>query len=405
VPESTWVYSPNAGDIETVRDEFSTVSYAGNNGTLDWLGSWTEVNESDGASTGDEMVLNVSGNNYGLQIRDNDGGGEGVQRAVNLGGAVSAELSLQYQRNSLDSEDEYVTLSVSTDGQAWTDLDTYAGPATDNGYVTATYDLTPYISSSTYIRLLTSSALNDGDMVFFDNIQVEMVYPAEANFQGNPPPALLTNYTMIAGQVVTVTFTAMVDFVDDVMNQAYVTTDSDPTGLYDGTYNYVDALAMTQGLPHVQGLPDAAQLSWIAGQESDGTFKSYDLLYVDRATTGFESSTSNDWALVATVPNTHCIDPGGEGRPAPGTLGKAMRFYRVSREGRWMPNTGASRFASPEVYVLKNLELKEGENWVSLFMVPDNRSLANVFGTDVLPAGPPVIPLPTPHALSSTARP
>ena len=63
----------------TYRDDFNSSSYSGNNGTLVWIGDWIEINESDGPSRGDEVVLvdplaEPCPPTYQLRIRDNDGG-------------------------------------------------------------------------------------------------------------------------------------------------------------------------------------------------------------------------------------------------------------------------------------------------------------------------------------------
>ena len=88
--------------VATVRDEFNAPSFMGNNGSETWLGSWSEINESDGPSYGDVGIVTDLGNTR-LRIKDNDGGGEGVQRHADLSNISSATLSFDYKRYGLDN--------------------------------------------------------------------------------------------------------------------------------------------------------------------------------------------------------------------------------------------------------------------------------------------------------------
>ena len=167
---------------ETVLDNFDSTSYAGNNGTQNWVTDWIEVNESDGATNGDIQVVWNSGS-YRLQIKDNDGGGEGVYREASLTGATAATLSFVYRRSGLDNANDYVKVEVSGDGGvSWTELDRFTGPGTDISYQTISYDITTYIASNTQIRFLSSPSLGRNDRVFFDNIQIDYTLPVTPHF-------------------------------------------------------------------------------------------------------------------------------------------------------------------------------------------------------------------------------
>ena len=48
-----------------------------------WSTDWLEIGESDGASSGEVGVFSDSSDNR-LRVRDNDNGGEGVQREADL---------------------------------------------------------------------------------------------------------------------------------------------------------------------------------------------------------------------------------------------------------------------------------------------------------------------------------
>ena len=170
-----------AGASESLRDscpgiyldEFNAQSFSGSDGSLSWSNPWQEVGESNGATSGDIRVQSDNGP-YQLRIRDNDNGGEGVQRLVDLAAFTTATLTLDYRRHGLDNSNDYVALSVSSSGVGgpWTELDRFAGGGTDSTYQSTSYDITSFISSSTAIRLRSSPNNGNTDAVYFDNVEI-----------------------------------------------------------------------------------------------------------------------------------------------------------------------------------------------------------------------------------------
>ena len=117
------------------------------------------------------MIANQSNNR--MRIRDNDNGGEGVQREVDLTGFVSATLTFEWRRTDLDGASDYATVDISANGgTSWTELARYAGAADDSGYTSANFDITAYMAVNTRIRFLGSSGLGSGDEVYFDNVEI-----------------------------------------------------------------------------------------------------------------------------------------------------------------------------------------------------------------------------------------
>ncbi len=138
-----------------------------------WSTKWLEVGESDGPLGGDEQVLSDSGADFTLRLRDNDNGGEGVQREADLSSCASATLIFDYRRQGLDSASDYVTVDVSANGGgAWTELDRLRGPATDVAYLLAGYDISAYMAVDSRIRLLTSPSLGFLDALYVDNLEI-----------------------------------------------------------------------------------------------------------------------------------------------------------------------------------------------------------------------------------------
>ncbi|MBL3618560.1 MAG: DNRLRE domain-containing protein [gamma proteobacterium endosymbiont of Lamellibrachia anaximandri] len=167
------------GDVDsscsgTFIDLFGSRDFAGNDGTLSWAGDWQEVGESDGPIRGDIRV-DTDQSDYQLQIRDNDNGGEGVERVADLSGATTALLSFDYRRVDLDENiNDYVAVYLSSSGPAgpWTELDRI-GTSNDESYRSYSKDISSYISANTAIRLLSSPSMGRDDSVWFDNIQIQ----------------------------------------------------------------------------------------------------------------------------------------------------------------------------------------------------------------------------------------
>jgi CheY-like chemotaxis protein len=156
----------------TFRDEFNAQVWSGNDGSLSWTNDWLEVGEGGTATGGDIMVVDDL-SPYAARVRDNDNGGEGILRGADLSGYASAELKLDYRRDSLDNASDYVTVDVSSDGgETWFPLDSLAGPDNDTAYQSASYDISAYLSSSTRIRFLGSPDLGNVDQVYFDNVEI-----------------------------------------------------------------------------------------------------------------------------------------------------------------------------------------------------------------------------------------
>ena len=164
---------------DTYRDEFNEEEeYDGSDGSLDWSTDWLEINESDGPDSGDERVRDDDDAEFVLQVRDNDGGGEGAQREADLSGYASARLSFDYRRDGLDNTDDYVKVEVSANGgSSWTELDRFEGPGTDNAYQAASYDISAYIAANTRVRFITSPSHGSGDEVYFDNVEIGIDCP------------------------------------------------------------------------------------------------------------------------------------------------------------------------------------------------------------------------------------
>jgi uncharacterized repeat protein (TIGR01451 family) len=84
------------GGTQTVRDEFTTVSYSNNDGTQSWAGDWDETNDDDDPAGGYIQV--VSGRLQCQQLLSN----QSIDRSVNLSGATSATLTFDWETSGLE---------------------------------------------------------------------------------------------------------------------------------------------------------------------------------------------------------------------------------------------------------------------------------------------------------------
>ena len=157
----------------TFRDEFNAQSFSGSDGTLSWAGDWQEVGESDGAGRGDVLVTDDE-SNYQLRIQDNNNGGEGVEREMDLTGASTATLTFDYRRQGLDNPNDYVKVEISANGVTgpWTEIGRFAGAGTDLVYQPYSQDISAYISGNTRIRFISSPNMGNTDIVWFDNVEI-----------------------------------------------------------------------------------------------------------------------------------------------------------------------------------------------------------------------------------------
>jgi len=156
-------------DMETVRDEFNTVSYSGNDGTMNWNNNWQESGESDGPSSGLLQVVPDGSMRLGHK-NAKDLPALSLTREADLSGATEATLTYEYVAEN-EGNEGYVSIQVSGDGGL--NWDTLANYPYDAGSGSASFDITQYISSNTQIRFVIGSQTKIKMYLHVDNIQIE----------------------------------------------------------------------------------------------------------------------------------------------------------------------------------------------------------------------------------------
>ena len=171
----------SAGAFEqTVRDEFEFESVSNHDGSVMWAGDWQEIGESNGPVYGNCQIGRPFFNRRLMWLNYKN---RGWSRAVDLSGATTAELSFSYHRRNMVAYDE-VTLSVSPDGgETWVTVDTFTGPASDDGFVDAVYRIEDYVplSADTSIRFMTNRYMGRPNIILIDDVNIR--------FRDGPPPA------------------------------------------------------------------------------------------------------------------------------------------------------------------------------------------------------------------------
>lgn len=174
-----------SGTTLTMRDEFDTKSYSGNNGTANWSSDWQEQNESDGPKAGRIWVPSSSRCASGKCLRI---GGDyvtlndkAITRAANLTGATSATLNFSYRRRSYYINGSVEAQVSGNGGATWTTLATYHLTGSDSSHISQSFDISSYIAANTQIRFLAAGSAVEG-YFYIDN--VEIVYASGNNSSG-----------------------------------------------------------------------------------------------------------------------------------------------------------------------------------------------------------------------------
>ena len=388
VPDSAWAYRNGIVVTNSVRELFNSRTYTNHDGNLRWLNNWTEEGETTSPTAG---YMTITADDV-LRLRLSYAG-RAIRRNADLSGRSHVMLNYYYRRQSLESN-EYIKVELSDDGAPWVEVARHgfinggANSQTDSSYQYASLDVTPYAGADTAIRFSTApSGMNEYDYVWVDDISFDTIHLTNASHAAEAPPEMFTLDTLSPGAVIQITFTAEVIAAESVMNTAVVYTASDPAGLSAFTSNFVGVVGMTQGMAMAEGDVVAVRVGWSAYTNNKGEVtKEYDVLYVDESNLGFCSALTSCWQLAATVREHDFVDHGSSNRVPPSHLGNKMRFYRAAFRGAWRADK-RPRHATREVYVARPVLLMEGENFVSLCMLPDQNRAAYIFGTNTLPAG------------------
>ncbi len=181
------VTSQASTQTSNVRDQFGVTSYAINNGSVNWAGSWAETGDDNSASSANGQIrVNSS---VGVQALEFDAGnnaaasnGASIRRTVELTGASNPVLTYTFQELGLDAG-ETVTVEFSDDGSfsaghvQLIQTITSTTHANNTTISTMTAALTGSFTAAATLRF-TASAMNlDADSVRIDNVNIAFAKP------------------------------------------------------------------------------------------------------------------------------------------------------------------------------------------------------------------------------------
>lgn len=131
------------------RDNFASVSYGNNDGTLSWTADWFETND-DGLPTGGDAYITG-----GHLVLTNTGGSlPEITRELDLTGATSATLEFAFSTTAgVDNNDRFQVEVSGDGGVSWTTLETIDG-ITGASIDSRSYNIDAYINNNTRIRFL-----------------------------------------------------------------------------------------------------------------------------------------------------------------------------------------------------------------------------------------------------------
>jgi hypothetical protein len=160
-------------------DSFPEQSYSNNTGSLVWSGSWYEIGESDGPTTGTLQVAssNCSGKCLVLDAPLELPTSKGLARGADLTDAERVELyyTMKRQPGSLPLGTLYVQMRKA--GQSWNTVKQHDLSTPDGSFIPYTFDVSGYAGYQVELRfLLDVVSLNT--RVAINEVELGIEYPA-----------------------------------------------------------------------------------------------------------------------------------------------------------------------------------------------------------------------------------
>lgn len=155
---------------DNVRDEFSSASYANDNGQVNWSGNWIEGGDNDNPGTG---LIQITGGE--LRIRDNGNSAplSSIERQVDLSGpGFPGAVTLSFDRRSstVGSGDQMRIDISSNGGSTWTTVQTFTGTIASG---TSSFDITAFKAANTRIRFIHVTGYSGTESFFVDNVNIQ----------------------------------------------------------------------------------------------------------------------------------------------------------------------------------------------------------------------------------------
>lgn len=307
VASSTEITAPEYYTFEWF-DNFQSRFYNNNYGNTNFLDDWSESEAANHPLSGNIQIAydTTRGATYSLRFQGASAL-QWIRRSFNLTGFTNALLSFEYRRENLEAGDIAV-FQISSNGYAgpWTTLIEFSGPANDEQYRTASFDIRPWISSNTAIRLAaTNTALDTGDIVWLDDVRVIARKHTYLTRRGHVPPWLVTNLTLRPGDYARITFEVVVEnppSATQLVNTVAIRSDQQDAWVHAAVTDRVEFADTGLGKSVSDPRPDAGSVIeftiWLTNY---GPFAATDVTIEDLLPTGV--------AIVSNAPTAGSFDP------------------------------------------------------------------------------------------------
>lgn len=189
-----------AGSYETVRDEFSEISFAGDDGSASWSADWRELPFGDGPTDGQIQVANSNKCSGSKCLRFGpDEVAMGIAREANLSGYTTASLTFSYRRELLAGDgDGVVRVRIGRSIWSWETVASYPVNRDDPVSRPVTLDISEWADGVVHVGFF-----GDGDFEGFfyaDNVEIAMSTNNDPSFDASLP-----NRTDTEGDSITIT--------------------------------------------------------------------------------------------------------------------------------------------------------------------------------------------------------
>lgn len=159
---------------ESVRDDFETVSFEGDDGSRPWSGPWVEIGEVDGPSGGQVAVASTSCSDSNcLRLTGGLLGQVGARRGADLSVLSTPTLTFDTHIGAALASTGTLRVQVRGKGSGWVTLSTET-LLLKTGKFTESFDVSAYAGADFELRFLLDSLLG-GDRVSLDRVRVEGV--------------------------------------------------------------------------------------------------------------------------------------------------------------------------------------------------------------------------------------
>ena len=146
-------------------DNFDSVSYSRQDGNMNWADNWDENNDDDSPSGGD---IRVDGTNFWLEFRQNTDADDSIQRSATVTGATNLTISYYFGDTGLDPNDDMIVEYY--DGTSWTTTRRLDGNSNNQTYTD--YIIWTPTDTTITLRFRAEDAIEAGEEARFDTVRI-----------------------------------------------------------------------------------------------------------------------------------------------------------------------------------------------------------------------------------------